>query len=419
MDTDDTQFILTDVNDLRSNAIATTSLATTTFFMIEPENTESAEIVMCRRNGYDQVNKKFANCERGLAFYGDSEVSVSANIKSHPAGSTVVISDVGQFFNQYANIWDAEKIYGEYTFATTTANAKIKLYFNTQFGNNYIWYDTVSDTMGFSTSSSEFAFNANGTSFTPVTPLSLTSGELKIATTSNDFVLDGSNNFSIRKNNSIISDATGLAVNTSTSFIFDGARSTTTNAKLINATSSQSLHLEGEIFQGWNNRIYPLSVPTTSAATSTVTGQIQTQTLFSKTITGGSLGSNGAILLKTRGKWSATSGALNQINIQLGGENLCQWALNATFAPEFQIECLIFNQNSQSAQRGSGTMFYGNGDVSANTSGASAINILYSTTTAKTLNTANDQNLTVQGVTGNGAGDFISIIYAIPFITKQ
>ena len=206
--------------------------------MIEPDNTESAEIVMCRKNGYDQVSKKFSNCERGLAFTGDSEVSVSANIKSHPAGSTVVISDVGQFFNNYANLWDPEKIYGEYTYTTTTANAKLKLYFNTQFGDNYIWYNPVSDTMGFSTSSSEFAFNANGTTFTAIIPLTLTSGELKNATNTDEFVLDGSNNLSIRKNNSITSSADGLAVATTSPFIFNGSRTTTTNAILTHATTS-------------------------------------------------------------------------------------------------------------------------------------------------------------------------------------
>lgn len=189
LSTSDTTIVFTSVTDLRGNAIATSSLATTTAFIIEPENSTRAELVLCRRNDYDQQNKWFKNCTRGLAFTGSAETSVTANIKSHPAGSTIVMTNAGQFYNNYASIWDPEIIYEEYTFATTSApsTTKIKMYFGTQFGNNYLWYDPVSDQLGYSTSSSEFAFQSGGVTFTAIRPLTLVSSELKLATSTYDF----------------------------------------------------------------------------------------------------------------------------------------------------------------------------------------------------------------------------------------
>jgi len=102
----DTTIYLTSIKDLRDNNIATSSLPYKVYFMIEAENFDNAEIVVCPQSGYDQVNKKFAGCTRGLAFYGSTETAVTANIKEHSSGVSVNMTNVGQFYNLFGGIYD-------------------------------------------------------------------------------------------------------------------------------------------------------------------------------------------------------------------------------------------------------------------------------------------------------------------------
>ena len=105
--------------DLRDNAIATTSMPTKVYLVIEPENTTNTEIVMCLSANGDETNTQFTGCTRGLAFSGTSETAVTANQKSHPSGASVIMTNVGQFFNNFVDTDSAQTIAGIKTFSSS------------------------------------------------------------------------------------------------------------------------------------------------------------------------------------------------------------------------------------------------------------------------------------------------------------
>jgi len=210
-----TTITLVSLNDPRGNTPTAADFATTTYLVIEPNSSSQIEIVACPRSGLTISTKTFTNCTRGLAFYGSSEAAVTGNQKSHSAGSRVIQSNVGQFYNLFVDKWDTNTLYGKYTYASSTLT-KYKFPYYSDDGN-YIWYDTSSGAMGFATSSNEFAFGANGTQFTAGIPLNLTSGILSLATSTNEFDLDtGTLSLNLYSDGGLKSDSNGLQVDTST-----------------------------------------------------------------------------------------------------------------------------------------------------------------------------------------------------------
>lgn len=379
MTSTDTEFTLGDVLDLRNNAIATSTLATTTYFMIEPDSEDNAEIVMCRKNGYDQLNKKFANCERGLAFTGASETSVSANKKSHPAGSIVIMSNVGQFFNLYASIWENEIIYGDWTLATTTepTSTKLKLFFTTQNGDNYIWYDPVTDQMGYATGTSEFAFQSGGVTFTAIQPLTLISGELKFASSTYSFDFDSANNFDLATSTIASGTASGTALDdlwnsrwnaTSTrpsiftfSDGFQSNASSTINGDFKingNTTSTGSMHYT-ELCDANNNCVTTAGGGIIATSTHTFAmgnGTTAEGVGVNITIPGNTIGSvdGGGIFAKTYIDDLDTNGADTVIiRVKYGGTTLFTSETISVDDYHGYIETLILSQGTVSTQEAS------------------------------------------------------------------
>lgn len=64
------------------------------------------------------TSASWTGCTRGLAFQGSSEVSVSANQKSHNAGSKIILTNIGQFYNQYVSVDGDQTINDIKTFTT-------------------------------------------------------------------------------------------------------------------------------------------------------------------------------------------------------------------------------------------------------------------------------------------------------------
>ena len=119
----DTTIDVSNFEDLRDNAISTSSMPTKIYFVIEAENTSNTEIVMCLAANGNESTTKFTGCTRGLPFSGTSESSVTANKKSHPAGASVIMSNPGQFYNNFVDTDSTQSIGGAKTFtATTTFN---------------------------------------------------------------------------------------------------------------------------------------------------------------------------------------------------------------------------------------------------------------------------------------------------------
>lgn len=74
---------------------------------------DSLELVRCTGVG----ELRFTGCTRGLAFYGKSITSVTANIKQHTVGETVIVSDTHHIFNELLNKDDDQTLDGLITFS--------------------------------------------------------------------------------------------------------------------------------------------------------------------------------------------------------------------------------------------------------------------------------------------------------------
>lgn len=95
----------------------TTSDVTRGFLMVEPGKRKQ-EIIMC--TGINATTSRWTTCTRGLAFYGKSLASVSANIQTHSVGSRVILSNVHQVYDQFVNKDDDQTIGGDKTYTGQT-----------------------------------------------------------------------------------------------------------------------------------------------------------------------------------------------------------------------------------------------------------------------------------------------------------
>ena len=77
-----------------SHTITAADFTPAIYFIVDPNNDAKKEIVKC--TGVSGV--AFTGCTRGLAFYGTTETSVSANQKSHGAGVQIVNSNVHYYY---------------------------------------------------------------------------------------------------------------------------------------------------------------------------------------------------------------------------------------------------------------------------------------------------------------------------------
>lgn len=89
------------------------------FLTLEPGKNKE-EIVMC--TGITASPAQFTGCTRGLAFSGTSVSAVTANQKSHGAGSIVVISNVHYVYEQLTDIDTSQTITAPYTFTSSSPN---------------------------------------------------------------------------------------------------------------------------------------------------------------------------------------------------------------------------------------------------------------------------------------------------------
>lgn len=104
-----------------SHTLDMTDIGDIGFIVINP-GASTMEILSF--TGITTSTKVFTGVTRGLPFYGTSTARVAANVKSHGAGETVVITDNHQWFTeQLVNVDDTQAIKGLKTFPTSTAAA--------------------------------------------------------------------------------------------------------------------------------------------------------------------------------------------------------------------------------------------------------------------------------------------------------
>lgn len=112
----DTSIPVASINDKAGHAIvfANTSPSSTAriYFTLEPGGTRE-EIIYCT----GLSGSSFTPCVRGLDFQGGGLTASSTLAKIHPAGSKIIISNVGQVYGEFVSIDGLQRIDGQKYFA--------------------------------------------------------------------------------------------------------------------------------------------------------------------------------------------------------------------------------------------------------------------------------------------------------------
>ncbi|MDP1689432.1 MAG: hypothetical protein Q8L47_04900, partial [bacterium] len=191
----------------------------------------NSETVVC--TGLTTATKTFTGCVFGYRFDNPTETQ-SANVKAHSPGEPIIISNPDTYLSQqYVTIDGDTIILGKFTIASSTAPLSNRLYLSSttpaylEANAGILYYCN--------NGASCAAIGAGANTYSFVTPLGVSGSEVSIATSTNEFDLDGSNNLSIKFNNSLTSNSSGVAVNTTTDYLWTG-----------NATSSGSVVFSGD-----------------------------------------------------------------------------------------------------------------------------------------------------------------------------
>lgn len=126
------------------------------YMNLEP-GTSREEAIYC--TGVTTVS--WTSCTRGLAFQGGSETASTTLAFVHNAGSKIIITNVGQFYNQYVSVDGAQDVWGVKTFRSlpkgssvttvpTTADQLATKYYVDNVGAGGFTASNVSTTRGLS-----------------------------------------------------------------------------------------------------------------------------------------------------------------------------------------------------------------------------------------------------------------------------
>lgn len=132
-----------DPSGLQINLANISPSGTVSIFMSLEPGTTREEPIKCT----GVTASSWTGCTRGLPFQGGSETASSTLQKTHNAGSKIIITNVGQFYNQYVNVDGAQTIYGNKTFTAFphTSSTTALPTTNDQFVTKY-YADTVVST---------------------------------------------------------------------------------------------------------------------------------------------------------------------------------------------------------------------------------------------------------------------------------
>jgi murein DD-endopeptidase MepM/ murein hydrolase activator NlpD len=231
----------------------------------------NAEIVKC--TGLTTATRTFTGCTFGYRF--DTNTTATANVKAHSQGETVIISNDDLYLTtQYPTIDGTNVFLGNNYIASSTQD--IVRFYLTTTTDIYLWANKAAGTFGFATSSAtERIFSESGTTFTTIPPITLTSGELKLATSTAWFNLVDSklsvatsttSNFSLAWNDKWLATSTipnlttGNATTTGNFIVGNLGKAPTSSLSVIgnsytqgNATTTGNLFVGGDI--NFNNLV--------------------------------------------------------------------------------------------------------------------------------------------------------------------
>lgn len=104
--------------DLAGNEIDLTLISTASVvkvYMTLDSGTPSQESVVCTAKS---AGVNWSGCTRGMSFQGSSESASTSLQKAHNAGTPIIITNIGQFYNQFVSIDGTQTINGTTTFFT-------------------------------------------------------------------------------------------------------------------------------------------------------------------------------------------------------------------------------------------------------------------------------------------------------------
>ncbi len=366
----DTTLKLTSITTKDDNTLSATILGDTIVLSINPTGSNS-EIVLC--TGLTVSTKTFTGCTFGQRF--DRSGTQSGNIKAHAPGEVVTISNTDTFLTaQFSTLDGDNTFFGTQEISTTTGAGIIRFFFG-EDRSAYFFHSTRTGAFGWSTTtegSGEFLFGQGASNFTEIDPLQLVAGVLRLNTSTNDFDLNGSNQLTIRKNNSITSNVDGLAVNTTTAFNWTGLHDFKATTTLATTTIKGATTFNGTATStvGFDSPQYCISganCVTAFANSKFLVGTTTSQTIADTTseiffggggdivvIPGGTFGTTGGIKVVIPISTYSDAGADNilTIDVKYGGSDICNVSLAiAPIAGKVGIlDIYIFANGSESAQ---------------------------------------------------------------------
>lgn len=220
--------------DSAGNQIVLSNISTSgtvkVYLNIEPGGT-NVEPVICT----GLTTTSWTNCSRGIAFQGSSEVASSSLAKPHNAGSKIIITNIGQFYNQYVSVDGNQQVNDLKTFSSGqigfTGTRKI-----IDNGTNLGWTDNGVDTY-------TFAAGGSGLTASSTKGIGITDSKIYVnasSTTGMSFDANGALYQKINSSSGVeyASGSAGIGINTST-LVSLIATSTPTAGKIVETGATQ------------------------------------------------------------------------------------------------------------------------------------------------------------------------------------
>lgn len=349
-------------------------------------------------------------CTRGLSYKSTS--ARTANVKTHSPGETVIISDDFHYFSEKFPLLDRSNTFTNYQVFSTTTEPVVKMYFGDNLGA-YLWYNTTTDQFGWASSTSEFQFNSEGTTFSVVNPILLTSGELKLATSTYDFLLR--DNLLAIATSTLSGTASGTALDdhwndrynaTSTKygdFTFEDNLTVGGNANVSgNATTTGSIDA-GEFCTNGANCVDSLSPSTFYYASSSdfLVGQGTTATVATSTIPAGYFGTSHAIKITGYMSLSAAANCGRTFTLYYGNTSMGSVTIDTNASTDTGghsiLTAYLYGKGSTSIQAGAMNIINGMSTALVNTTGT----IMKNTKLAGTIDSTSLQGIHITATTEN------------------
>lgn len=428
------------------HTLTMSDLGSVVYLVVEPGSSRQ-EIIKCTAISSSQ----WASCTRGLAFYGTSESSVSANRYAHRAGSIVIMTNTHYVFENLVDKDADETVAGDKTFSGNSVftTGTIWLGDNTTGVDKYVysnngvanepflryneslarwqWSDDGTNTINFTSSS------ASGLSASSTAGIGITDSFIHVIASSTKGMAFGSDGRLYQMTSStggINSDSNGLYVDTTDNFAWTGTHThagsntfntatTTFNAPIVaNATSTMAtttitngtittLTLGGQnantLVDGSDAtslHVHSYSDLITASTTDQSTNfNAATRVFASSTIPAGSLGTDNVVKLRMNIEvvGAANAGPMT-FEVNFGGTSVASLTTtgNITVDTYYGImEAEIFAAGSTSSQEGSLYLSMGL---------AAGDNWVYRGQGTATIDSSVDQDITVTATKVSGGG---------------